>query len=120
MVTVSEFEEINIVVLFIVFEFFEESQIWESFCQLILIFNFENIFFFVHSSSADYFPDRSKLRGGVYFVEFVPKTHSGKPIRSQITDLATEMFKAAKENDSDIQSYISDFPREFRKLIQAI
>lgn len=63
------------------------------------------------------FPSRSRLRGGVYFVDSLPNTHSGKLIRRKITEIATDMFKAAKSSDPDVQSYLREIPEEFRKLI---
>lgn len=63
------------------------------------------------------FSDPSKLRGGIYFVESLPKTHNGKLIRKGITQLATEMFKATKDTDPDIHFYLSDIPEEFRMFI---
>lgn len=63
------------------------------------------------------FPDRSKLRGGVYFVDKLPKTHNGKIIRKEITDFAAQSFRTIKDTDPDIQSYLDDYPEEFRKLI---
>lgn len=76
-------------------------------------FDLSHLFHF----DSEHFPSRSRLRGGVYLVESLPTTHNGKLIRRQITELATEMFKTAKENDPDIQSYLKDIPEEFRKLI---
>ena len=57
------------------------------------------------------------LRGGVYFVDSLPKTPSGKVIRGKVTELATEIFHKAGINDPDIQSYIADIPEYVRKLI---
>lgn len=76
-----------------------------------------SINFFEFILMIENFPDRSKLRGGVYFVDSLPKTHNGKMIRKEITDLATAKFTSAKSNDPDLQSYLSDFPDEFRRLI---
>lgn len=63
------------------------------------------------------FPIRSRLRGGVYFVDSLPKTFTGKPIRKEIVEIAAQRFKSIKESDPDIQSYLSDIPEKFRKLI---
>lgn len=62
------------------------------------------------------FPIRSRLRGGVCFVDSLPKA-TGKPIRKEIVEIAAQRFKSIKESDPDIQSYLSDIPEEFRKLI---
>lgn len=63
------------------------------------------------------FPHRSRIRGGVYFVEALPKTPTGKPIRREIAEIATGRFQSMKETDPDIKSYLMDIPEEFRKLI---
>lgn len=65
----------------------------------------------------DRFPKRSWLRAGVYFVESLPKTGSGKLVRREITKMATEMFEKAKRNDPNIQSYFLDIALEFRNII---
>lgn len=63
------------------------------------------------------FPDRYKLRAGVYFVDSIPRTPSGKPLRRVIVESTTEMFKTAMECDAELRSYIEDIPEELRKLI---
>lgn len=63
------------------------------------------------------FPDGLKLRGGVYFVDSLAKTHSGKFIRKEITDTVKKLFIAAKESDPLIQLYLSDIPDDYRRLI---
>ncbi|XP_031621711.1 4-coumarate--CoA ligase-like 7 [Contarinia nasturtii] len=40
---------------------------------------------------ADHFADYCKLRGGVYFVESLPMTPSGKILRRKVKDLATDL-----------------------------
>lgn len=63
------------------------------------------------------FPNGLKLRGGVYFVDSLPKTPSGKYIRKEITEMLKKMFNATKENDPLIQSYLSDIPDNYKRLI---
>lgn len=66
----------------------------------------------------DHFPQRSRLRAGVYFMDSLPKLPSGKPDRRKIIELATNLFQTAKDNDLTIKSFLSDdIPEEFRKLI---
>lgn len=65
----------------------------------------------------DNFPRRLWLRAGVYFVESLPKTGTGKLVRREIIKIATKLYEEAKHNDPDIQSYASDIPEAFRKLI---
>lgn len=72
----------------------------------------QNIFFFVEN-----FPNRAKPRGGVYFVDELTKNHNGKLIRREITKLAVREFRLAKENDAEVQSFLDDFPDEFRAII---
>lgn len=57
------------------------------------------------------------LRGGVYFVDSLPKTPSGKIIRRKVAEYATELFHKSGINDPLIKSYISDIPEVVRKLI---
>ncbi|XP_031635418.1 4-coumarate--CoA ligase-like 7 [Contarinia nasturtii] len=66
---------------------------------------------------ANHFPKREWLRGGVYFVDSLPKTPSGKIIRRKVAELATEIFHKRGINDPDIQAYIADIPEEYHKLI---
>lgn len=47
----------------------------------------------------------------------LPKTTTGKIIRGQVVDLATKMFKIAKENDNVIKSFLLDIPEQFRQSI---
>lgn len=61
------------------------------------------------------FPRRLWLRAGVYFVK--SKTGTGKLLRREITKTASQLFEKTKHNDPDIQSYVSDIPEAFRKLI---
>lgn len=63
------------------------------------------------------FPEGLQLRGGIYFVDSIPKTHNGKFKRNKIVKMAEEMFKAAIKSDRDIQRYLSDIPNEYKKLI---
>lgn len=63
------------------------------------------------------FPTGLHLRAGIYFVDSLPKTHSGKFIRKEITEMLKKMFIAAKENDPLIQSYLSDIPDNYKRLI---
>lgn len=63
------------------------------------------------------FPNGLRLRGGVYFVEALPKTPSGKFIRRDITDTVKSMFDATKESDPLLQSYLSDIPDDYKRLI---
>lgn len=67
--------------------------------------------------NTDKFPNRAKLRGGVYFIDSLPKTFNGKLVRARITEIAIERFNVARECDSDIQSYLSEYPEDNRKLI---
>lgn len=71
-----------------------------------------SIFYF----ELDKFPNRYKLRGGIYFVDALPKTNSGKPLRPKITAMAAEYFKMAKQNDP-IKAFLMDIPEEFQHLI---
>lgn len=66
---------------------------------------------------AENFSNPSKLRGGIYFVDSLPKTHNGKLIRKKITQIATEMFRKIQDTDPDIQLFLSDIPEEFRMFI---
>lgn len=72
----------------------------------------------INSLKLDNFPDRAKLRGGVYFVESIPKTPIGKIQRTKAIEQAVKLFREAKENDIDVQSYLSEISHEFRTLIQ--
>lgn len=57
-------------------------------------------------------------RGGVYFVDSLPRTKNGKLLRKEITDVATELFQSIMDTDADIQAHLSEIPTEFRKLIE--
>lgn len=74
-----------------------------------------DIFFIL--THTDNFPKRSWLRAGVYFVDSLAKTSNGKLVRREITKIAIELFNAAKQSDAEIQSYFSDIPTEFKKII---
>lgn len=67
--------------------------------------------------SIENFSNRLKLRGGVYFVQSLPKTNNGKLRRMEITDMAAEIFRATMHTDPDIQLSLSDIPEEIRNLI---
>lgn len=43
--------------------------------------------------------DAKRLRGGVYFVESLPVTHSGKVLRRRVAEMAAEMFAARRIAD---------------------
>lgn len=45
------------------------------------------------SSFLDAFGDFKKLRGGVYFLNSLPKTSSGKIIRKEVREIAAKMYK---------------------------
>lgn len=68
-------------------------------------------------SKIDNFANGLKLRGGVYFVDLLPKTPSGKFIRKQITDVVKKLFNAAKDSDPRLQGYLSDIPDDYKRLI---
>lgn len=63
------------------------------------------------------FADGLKLRGGVYFVDSIPKTPTGKFVRKQATEIATKLFETAKNTDKDVRQYLLDIPENFRKII---
>lgn len=66
----------------------------------------------------DKFPDRSWLRGGVYFVESLAKTHNGKVVKREVTQLAQKLFeRALKTNDEMVLASLSVIPDEYRRLI---
>lgn len=73
--------------------------------------------FSIFFSVLENFPSRLKLRGGVYFVDALPRTKNGKLLRKEITDVATEMFRAIMDTDADIQLHLAEIPEEFRKLV---
>lgn len=67
----------------------------------------------------DNFSDRLKLRGGIYFVQSLAKTNTGKLRREAITHRAAEMFREAiRCNSSDIRSYLADIPDQFIKIME--
>lgn len=59
-----------------------------------------------------------RLRGGIYFVDSLFKTHNGKLDRIQIRKQAAYLFYKAQNSDPDIQTLLNDFPEDYRKLIQ--
>lgn len=63
------------------------------------------------------FPDRAKPRGGIYFFDHLPRTHSAKLIRREIAKSVTEKFRLARENDAELRSYLTDMPEEFRNIV---
>lgn len=52
----------------------------------------------VHAIIASKFTDNKKLRGGIYFVDTLPTTPSGKVIRRVVKNIATNLYKANPEN----------------------
>lgn len=38
-------------------------------------------------------------------------------IRREITKLAAQQFRLARENDAELQSYLADIPEEYRAII---
>lgn len=72
---------------------------------------------FLVSLKKENFPNGLKLRAGVYFVDSLPKTPSGKFIRKQITDVIQKLFNAAKDSDPILQGYLSDIPDDYKRLI---
>lgn len=48
----------------------------------------------------DRFADYKRLRGGVYFVDELPLTPSGKIIRRRVREIAIEMYENEMEPDS--------------------
>lgn len=42
----------------------------------------------------DHFSDHYKLRGGVYFVDALPLTPSGKVLRKAVKEMAIELFNS--------------------------
>lgn len=71
----------------------------------------------LRSFQTENFPNGLKLRGGVYFVDSLPKTHSGKFIRKEITHMLKKLFDELKSSDPLIQSYLSDIPDDYKRLI---
>lgn len=69
------------------------------------------------SSKLDKFPNRSKLRAGVHFVDALPKTNSGKPMRTKVIEMAAELFAEAKQTDPVVKYFLSDIPADFQHLI---
>lgn len=45
--------------------------------------------------------DDCKLRGGVYFVDSLPMTVAGKPIRGSIKKIATELYQKKLNCEQD-------------------
>lgn len=46
----------------------------------------------------EHFADHYKLRGGVYFVDSLPTTLSGKVLRRKVKETAIELYKEYKDN----------------------
>lgn len=63
------------------------------------------------------YSSRSRLGGGIHFVDSMPKTNSGKVIRREVMEMASEFFKTARNTDPHIQSYLQEIPEDFRDLI---
>lgn len=57
------------------------------------------------------------MRGGVYFVESLAKTHNGKPAKTEIAELAQKLFERAVKNDEMVRASLSVIPDEFRNVI---
>lgn len=49
---------------------------------------------------ADQFADYKRLRGGVYFVDSMPLTASGKVLRRRVKEMAIEFYEAENVPDS--------------------
>lgn len=45
--------------------------------------------------------DDCKPRGGVYFVDSIPTTASGKPLRRVVKEIATRLYRAVIGKQSD-------------------
>lgn len=69
------------------------------------------------SPSTDKFPNQARLRGGVYFVEALAKTHNGKLLRRENTKVAEKLFERALKNDADVQAHLAVIPNDYRKMI---
>lgn len=48
----------------------------------------------------DHFSDHYKLRGGVYFVNSLPFTPSGKLLRKKVKQMAIELFNTRVADDT--------------------
>lgn len=51
-----------------------------------------------HVLLLDNLVDDCKLRGGVYFIDSIPISASGKPILREIKELATKLYKTNVEH----------------------
>lgn len=80
--------------------------------MIFFLIAFISVFVFTEN-----FANGLRLRGGVYFVDSLPKTHTGKLIRKKITEMTEKLFKMTKQTDPDIQKYLSEIPDEYKKLI---
>lgn len=58
-----------------------------------------------------------RLRAGIYFVDSIPKTPTGKFVRKKVMELAEQFFKVAKEVDPDVQKHLLDIPDEYKRLV---
>lgn len=87
----------------------------ESLCERTSELNILN--HFLHSIDIDNFPNGLKLRAGIYFVDSIPKTPTGKFVRRKATELAEQLFKVAKESDLDVQQHLLDISEEYRRMI---
>lgn len=54
--------------------------------------------FSFHSPSSDNLPKECKLVGGVYFIDAIPKSTTGKPLHREVKILATKWFNAKVKN----------------------
>lgn len=68
-------------------------------------------------NNVENFPNGLKLRAGIYFVDAIPKTPTGKFSRKKVTELAEQHFKMAKQNDPDVQQHLLDISEEYRRMI---
>lgn len=41
------------------------------------------------------------LRGGIFFVEELPKTHSGKVLRRKVKEMAIQMYNERRSLEAD-------------------
>lgn len=64
---------------------------------LKIAFNDDTFNLFIY---LDHFADYKRLRGGVYFVESLPLTPSGKVIRRYVKEIAIKLYNETHEPDS--------------------